>query len=177
MMRARPDKAQLVALLFAGYVVVWSLFGVAAYTSDLAIHRGFASVPWLNTRGWLVTVAVLLAAGIYQFTPLKYYCLDKCRSPYAFIVGQWHGTNPPAEALLLGARHGLFCVGCCWSIMLVMFGIGMGNAAWMAGVGVAMAIEKNFSWGSQLTPALGTVLVTAGITLLVLGGPGTACAC
>ena len=158
-------------------MVAWGLFGIAAYTSDLAIHESVTAVPWLNARAWLVTVAILLGAGVYQFTPLKYYCLDKCRSPYAFIVGQWHGSNPRVEALLLGARHGLFCVGCCWSIMLVLFGLGMGNVAWMVLVAVAMAIEKNFSWGSQLTPALGTVLVSAGITLLVLGGPATACAC
>jgi predicted metal-binding membrane protein len=78
---------------------------------------------------------------------LKYACLDKCRSPMMFVTERWRGVHPAREALRLGAAHGVYCVGCCWSLMLVMFAAGMSSFGGMLVLGVAMGAEKNFPWG------------------------------
>src|SRR5439155_20227999 len=104
-------------------------------------------------------------------------CLEKCRSPFSFIMGHWHGRNAQAEAFDLGIAHGLFCVGCCWTLMLLMFAVAVGHVAWMAPLAVIMGVEKNFVWGRRLTPALGLMLIVAGVTVVAVGGPGSACAC
>jgi predicted metal-binding membrane protein len=177
MMSARPNRARLLTLLVSGYILVWTAFGAGAYVLDAGIHATVNAIPWLSDHSWLITVAILLGAGLYQFSPLKYVCLEKCRSPYSFVMSHWHGVNADAESLRLGLAHGAYCVGCCWSLMLLMFAVGMGNVAWMLGLAVAMGIEKNFSWGRRLTPFLGVVLISAGVTALLVGSPGGACAC
>jgi predicted metal-binding membrane protein len=177
MTSARPNKTRLIGLLIVGYVLVWTGFGAVAYLGDLGIHASVDATPWLKTHSWLITVAILLGAGAYQFSPMKYLCLEKCRSPYSFVMSHWHGQNADEEAMRLGLSHGAYCVGCCWSLMLLMFAVGMGNLAWMLGLAVAMGIEKNFAWGRKLTPILGVTLVTAGITALLMGAPPGACAC
>ena len=83
-----------------------------------------------------------MLAGLYQFTPLKYACLDKCRSPLSFITEHWRGSHERTQAFRLGVHHGLFCIGCCWSLMLLMFAVGVGNLGWMLVLGALMAIEK-----------------------------------
>jgi predicted metal-binding membrane protein len=113
----------------------------------------------------------LIAAGVYQFTPLKYYCLDKCRSPLNFIMGHWNGRDAARQALALGVHHGLFCVGCCWSLMLLMFAVGAGSLGWMLVLGVVMAAEKNLPWGRRLSAPLGVTLLIWGIVMLLLGAP------
>jgi predicted metal-binding membrane protein len=110
----------------------------------------------------------LVGAGVYQFTPLKFYCLDRCRSPMAFIVGHWRGRRPASKAFGLGVSHGLFCVGCCWSLMLLMFAVGMGSLGWMLVLGVTMAVEKNVPWGRRLSAPLGAVLLGCGLVLAVV---------
>jgi predicted metal-binding membrane protein len=107
-------------------------------------------------------------AGAYQFSPLMYRCLDECRSPLGFILNRWQGRAERQEAFRLGVAHGLFCIGCCWSLMLIMFGIGLGSLAWMLALGAVTALEKNVSWGRRVVRPLGVVLVLAG--LLVLNG-------
>jgi predicted metal-binding membrane protein len=111
---------------------------------------------------------VLLAAGVYQFTPLKYLCLDKCRSPMSFIAENWRGRNPHGESWRLGMKHGLFCLGCCWSLMLVMFAISAGNVVWMLALAALMGIEKNLPAGRKLGVPVGVTLTTAALVTLVL---------
>jgi predicted metal-binding membrane protein len=110
----------------------------------------------------------LLTAGIYQFTPLKYMCLDKCRSPYSFIIEQWRGRNASIESLRLGWRHGLFCLGCCWSLMLLMFAVSVGNLVWMLALAIVMGVEKNLPWGRRISVPLGVVLLSSGSTIFVM---------
>jgi predicted metal-binding membrane protein len=109
---------------------------------------------------------VLLLAGAYQFTPLKYLCLDKCRSPFSFIAEHWRGRGEQAQAFLLGVHHARFCVGCCWMLMLLSFAVGVGNLGWMLGLGAIMAVEKNLPWGRRLSAPLGVVLLGWGVALL-----------
>ena len=99
---------------------------------------------------------------------LKYHCLDKCRSPFSFIAGHWSGGDEAVQAVRLGADHGLFCVGCCCSLMLLMFGVGAGNIGWMLVLGSVMALEKNMPWGRRLSKPLGVTLIVCG-AIVTLG--------
>lgn len=164
----RANRELLVSLLLVGYIVVWAAFGVAAHIMDFGIHRAVESNAWLHANSWVLAALPLLTAGAYQFTPLKYACLDKCRSPYSFVVEHWRGGNAAADSLKLGLHHGLFCLGCCWSLMLLMFAVSVGNLLWMLALGVVMGIEKNLPWGRRLSAPIGVVLLTAGLTIVAM---------
>ncbi|HEU0075449.1 MAG TPA: DUF2182 domain-containing protein [Dehalococcoidia bacterium] len=166
--RRRQSSGALLGLVLLGYLVAWVLFGAVAYVFDVGLHRLVESDRWLHANTWLLLALPLLGAGIYQFTRLKYICLDRCRSPFSFITESWHGRRPAVEALQLGWRHGVFCVGCCWSLMLLMFAVGVGNLVWMLALAVVMGVEKNLPWGRQVSVPLGVVLLTAGLTVVGL---------
>ena len=156
---ARGDRIELIALLIAGYLLVWLGFGVAAHLLDAGLHAMVQRSDWLTFNAWVLGASVLTIAGLFQFSPLKYHCLDKCRTPLSFIMQHWHGITPRLDAFLLGTHHGVFCVGCCWAIMLLMFVVGSGNVGWMLVLGAVMGIEKNAAWGRKLSQPLGLVLI------------------
>lgn len=159
LVESRPDRAMLVTLVIAGYLSIWAAFGLAAHAIDFLLHALVAAVPWLAFNGWIVGVVVLAAAGAFQFSALKYRCLDKCRAPFSFVNEHWRGRAAQRQSFRLGVHHGLFCVGCCWAIMLLMFVVGTGSVGWMLAIGAAMAIEKNVSWGRRLSAPLGVGLL------------------
>jgi predicted metal-binding membrane protein len=169
--RTRPHHTRLVILLIGGYLAAWTLFGMIIYASDYCLHQIIGHVHWLEENAWLLGALALMLAGIYQFTPLKHLCLEKCRSPLSFIAEHWHGQRETCEAFTLGVHHGAFCVGCCWSLMLLMFAIGAGSLGWMLALGAVMAIEKNMSWGGQMSRPLGMLLLIGGVAVLILGTP------
>lgn len=155
----RADAARLVATLLAGYVVVWLAFGVAAHAADAAVRAAAASSPWMLAHAWAIGAAVLALAGAFQFSALKYHCLDRCRTTLGFINSRWRGRHPAREAFRIGLDHGAFCVGCCWALMLVMFVVGMGNPGWMLLIAAVMAAEKNLPGGRRLRTPLGAGLL------------------
>jgi predicted metal-binding membrane protein len=155
----RDDKETLFILLLSGYTATWVLFGLFAHLSDAALHALASRSQWGVVDGWLVGTGVLALAGAYQFSRLKYQCLDKCRSPLMFVTEHWRGTHQRRASFLLGVRHGAFCVGCCWALMLLMFAIGTGSIGWMLGLGAVMAAEKNLRWGRHLGKPVGVVLL------------------
>jgi predicted metal-binding membrane protein len=159
MTRARENRRTLMAFLIGGYITAWALFGFVAHAVDAALH-GWAdqSSAWL-AHGWLIGAASIALAGVYQFSSLKHRCLDKCRSPLIFITDHWRGRNARRESFRLGVSHGVFCVGCCWALMLLMFTVGTGSVGWMLALGAIMAAEKNFSWGRLIGTPLGVALV------------------
>ena len=159
--RRRP--ALLVALLVAGYLAVWTAFGLAAWLLDRGVHAAVDGLPWLASHPQVIIATTLLAAGLWQFSPLRDRCLDECRSPLGFVLNRWRGASERREALAMGVAHGAFCVGCCWSLMLVMFGVGLGSLSAMLLLGGLTAIEKNLPWGRRLTRPLGVVLVLAAV--------------
>jgi predicted metal-binding membrane protein len=163
----REDHWQLLALAIAGYLSVWSLFGVGVYFGEEAVlvmlHRwggGSMNTAWLGAISFM-------GAGLFQFTPLKYRCLQKCRSPLSVITAHWTGRHPLRNALRLGVDHAAYCVGCCWALMLLMFAVGAGSLGWMLVLGGVMALEKNFPWGQWLAKPLGSSLVLGGVLLLI----------
>ena len=168
--RRRADGPLLVGFLLAGYLGVWTLFGLAVHLADLRLHELAHHSPWLTAHAWAIAAGTLLVAGAYQFTPLKYRCLDKCRSPMTFVMEHWRGRRERLEALRLGLRHGLFCLGCCWSLMLLMFAVGVGSLGWMLVLGAVMAAEKNLPWGRRLSAPSGALLIAWGVAVVALHG-------
>lgn len=155
----RADADRLVTLVVTGYLCAWSAFGLAAHTLDWMLLAAARETSWFVANGWVVGTMVVGGAGLFQFSSLKYRCLDKCRTPYGFVVERWRGTAPARDALRIGFDHGVFCVGCCWALMLLMFVVGMGNVGWMLGLGSVMAAEKNLPWGKRLSAPLGIALI------------------
>jgi predicted metal-binding membrane protein len=161
----RQDRTRLVALVVVGYLGVWSSFGAVVHLGDWALHRVASQAAWPSANAWALGAGTLLLAGAYQFTPLKEQCLASCRSPLVFVVEHWRGRHEPLQALWLGVHHGAFCLGCCWTLMLLMFVVGVGNVGWMLVLGAAMAAEKTMPWGRRVSRPLGAVLI--GWALLV----------
>lgn len=162
----------LVAFLIAGYLGVWALFGVAVFLADEGLHALLETSAWLNEQADLIFPTVLLGAGLFQFSSLKYSCLRQCRSPVGFLIQHWRGGRRALQAFNVGVRHGFFCVGCCWALMLLMFGVSGINLGWMLALGAVMFIEKAVEWGRWITAPVGGVLVLWGLGLL-LNIPGT----
>lgn len=164
---ARPHHRRLIGLLIAGYIVVWTLVGCFAIVADAVLHAVLPS-PAEGERPW-VMVVVLVLAGTYQFTPLKRKCLTSCRSPFLFVSQHWRGASASWESFQMGVSHGWFCVGCCWTLMVVMFAVGMGSLGWMLLLAALMAVEKNVARAAFLSPVLGVALFGAA-SWLAAGG-------
>jgi len=163
---SRADAGALMARVVLGYAVAWLGFGFLAHGLDSLLHLAAGKVDWLAARGGLVGALILVAAGAFQFSALKYRCLERCRTPFAFVNERWNGRRPSREAFRIGFDHGVFCVGCCWALMLVMFVVGMGNLGWMLILAAAMAAEKNLPWGRRLRTPLGLGLIAWGGALV-----------
>ena len=159
--RRRPGL--LVALLLVGYLLIWGAFGLAAWVGDRGIHAAVDAIPWLSEHPQVIIATTLLVAGLWQWSPLRDRCLDECRSPLGFVMHRWVGRDERREALAMGIAHGAFCVGCCWSLMLVMFGVGLGSFVAMLGIGAVTAVERNLPAGRRLTGPLGVALILAAV--------------
>lgn len=156
----------LVSLLVAGYLWIWGAFGVAVVAADAGVHELVERSAWLAERSELIPAVLLLTAGLFQFSPLKHSCLEKCRSPIGFVIQHWRGGRRALHAFVLGARHGLFCVGCCWALMVLMFAAGAVNLGWMLVLGAVMFVEKAVEWGRWITAPVGVLLTVWGLALL-----------
>ena len=156
---ARPDRLRLLALFGVGYVGAWGVFGVLAHGLHEAMLRWIDAVPVLGARSWMIGAATLAAAGAFQFSRLKHRCLDKCRTPRSFVIQHWRGLAPQRNAFALGVHHGVFCIGCCWALMMLMFVVGAGSLGWMLLLAAVMAVEKNLPWGRRLSTPLGLALL------------------
>jgi predicted metal-binding membrane protein len=154
----RPDRVRLTLGVVAGYCVAWMGFGLAAHATDGALHAMLAGNPAVAAHAWAIGAVVLAGAGAFQFSALKYRCLEQCHTPFAFVAARWHGKAPAREAFRLGLEHGLFCIGCCWALMLLMFVVGTGSLALMLALALVMAAEKNLPWGRRLRLPLGVAL-------------------
>jgi predicted metal-binding membrane protein len=160
--RPRPAKAAFLG----GYAAVWTAFGAAAFLADLGIHRAVDSRPWLAARPSALGGAVLVLAGAFQFSTLKDRCLTLCRHPGGYL--RQHYRRGAGAAFRLGAGHGVFCVGCCWALMLVAFAAGVASLWWMAALTAVMVFEKTGPGGRRGVRPIGAGLIVLG--LLVLAG-------
>ena len=145
------------AAFLAGYAAVWTGFGALAFVGDDIVHHTVDATPWLAARPWLIGGSVLAAAGLFQFSDLKDKCLSKCRHPAPYLLSHYrHGSR---AAFRLGSGHGIFCLGCCWALMLVMFAAGVAVLWWMAALTLVMVYEKTGRHGRALTPVVGVALL------------------
>ncbi len=167
--RAPAWRASVGLFLFA-YFVVWTGFAVPALLGDMGLHRLVESWPWLDLHAQLIPAATLGLAAIWQLTPLKDACLRECRHPAVFL--QRYYDRGARAGLLLGLRHGLFCLGCCWALMLVMFAAGVAHLEWMGVLGLVMLAEKAFPGGHRLARPVGAALGALALFALVVPVPG-----
>jgi predicted metal-binding membrane protein len=160
-----PRHAGSTNLFAAGYVLVWSGFSLLATGLQWALYQMALLSPALMTSSHLLGGGLLIMAGLYQWAPLKEFCLRNCRSPLGFIAHQWRGGR--AGALHMGVRHGLYCVGCCWAVMLLLFVVGVMNLLWVAAIAGFVLLEKTMPVGSRAGRWIsGTGLACAGGVLL-----------
>jgi predicted metal-binding membrane protein len=165
----RTDRRLLTMSVVAGYLAVWALFGIAAHLADRGVTFAVRQSDYLIAHGWVVGATVLALSGLYQFSALKYRCLAKCRAPLGFLVEHWRGARNAWQALSLGGKHGAFCVGCCWAMMLLMFVVGTANIGWMLTLGAVMAAEKNLPAGRRVAAPVGAVLLLAALGTALAG--------
>lgn len=166
--RGAPGHGLAMLAFLGAYAAVWTAFALAAVVGDAGVHALAATLDLRQTRPGLLAGLALLLAGAFQFSPLKEQCLRACRHPVSFLM-HYYGRGVRA-AWRLGLRHGLFCLGCCWALMLVMFAVGAGSLVWMSLLTGVMLIEKTSRWGRRLVPVVGLLLLLWGGLLLV--GPG-----
>ncbi len=148
------------ALIFvAGYLGAWAIvgFGVAAFN--------LVGKPVAHAGGSWVSGTALIGAGVYQFTRWKSFCLGHCRSLLHFFTEHWH--DGMAGALRMGAQHGMYCVGCCWGLMLALIALGMVNPVWMLLIGFVISVEKIVPGGERLARWIGASLIVAGAAIVL----------
>jgi predicted metal-binding membrane protein len=150
-------------LIAAGYTAIWFGFAVAATVAQVALTRAALLDASLASANGLFSGAIFIGAGVYQFSTLKHACLTQCRNPFQFFFTNWATT--PRGVFRLGLRQGLFCLGCCWAMMLVMFAVGVMNVVWMAALGILMTVEK-LGTGKRFTYAVGVVFILIGIAFV-----------
>jgi predicted metal-binding membrane protein len=162
---ARMSGETMVSPFFAaGYLVMWLGYAVVATIAQVAFTRLALMDTGMTSASVLFSGAIFIGAGIYQFTPLKHACLNQCQRPFPFFFANWQTTAK--GVFRLGVQQGLYCLGCCWAMMLVMFAVGVMNVVWMAGLGIVMTIEKIGS-GRRFSHAVGVALIVAGAGFVV----------
>lgn len=159
----RGDTAVLMLTLMfvAGYAVVWTGFSALAALAQYVLHEAGLLSPLMAASSSLLSGVILWAAGAYQLTPLKRACLVHCRSPLGFFMTHWRDGS--LGALRMGMRHGAYCLGCCWAVMLVLFVVGVMNLAWVAALALLVLMEKVGPAGFLASRVAGVAMIVAGV--------------
>lgn len=163
MLATRPSVGLEVSQLVVGYLGAWVLAGLPAYIVLLGFDMMIKQAP--GATSW-VDAALLAVAGAYQWMPFKRRCLRQCRSPLAFLM-QVVGMKGPLRGLRIGVRHGWFCLGCCWALMLALLALGMMNLALMAAFAMAIFVEKTWRYGMVFARAGGVILILLSAATLI----------
>ena len=153
--------------LASGYAAVWLVFAIAAAMLQTPLMR--TALPGAGMASGLFSGAIFIAAGLYQFSALKHACLTQCQQPFPFFFANWATTQ--RGVFRLGLKQGVYCLGCCWAMMLVIFATGAMNAIWMAALGAVMTIEK-MSSGPRFSHAVGVVLIAIGAVFAITSVAG-----
>jgi predicted metal-binding membrane protein len=164
---AQQGKPFVASSWFAsGYLIAWIGFALVATFGHWALERGNWLTPEMAVASGVLSGTVLIAAGLYQWTPLKDTCLRQCRAPLQFI--QHHGGFRPDAfgSLALGARHGAYCIGCCWVLMAILFVGGVMNVLWIAAVTIFVFVEKTVPVGRVISRVIGVGFFAGGVWLL-----------
>src|SRR5260221_3293191 len=151
-------------VLAGGYLAVWLMFSVIATLAQIVFARAALIDASMESASGLFSGAIFIAAGAYQFSKLKHACLTRCQQPFPFFFANWATTT--GGVFRLGLRQGLYCLGCCWAMMMVMFAVGVMNVIWMVVLGAVMTIEKMLT-GRRFTHMIGMVLILAGVGIVL----------
>jgi len=172
--RARAERGQpyvSTAFFATGYFTVWTLFSLIAALAQWVLHGAALLTPQMTANSSIVGGTMFIAAGIFQFTPLKKTCLTHCRSPLAFLMTEWRDGR--AGAFLMGWKHGLFCTVCCWLLMLLLFAVGVMNLLWIAVLAIFALSERVAPKTWHLSQLSGLVLLCFGVWLAFSARPVT----
>jgi len=161
----QPSPGLVLGVFAGGYVALWTAFGWAALGFDTTVHRSVDAWPWLDGHSTLVLASILGVAGAFQFSALKDRCLRSCRHPAAYLLAHYRRGVP--AAFRLGWNHGLFCLGCCWALMLVAFATGMSDLRLMAGFTGLMSYEKIGRHGVGAARIAGVALISLGVVIAI----------
>jgi predicted metal-binding membrane protein len=166
--RAERGTTLTTTMFGLGYVTVWLGFSFLAALLQSALHEAALLSSGMSIPNPYLAGAILIGAGAFQFTSLKRTCLTQCRSPLGFLIQYWR--NGTSGAFLMGLRHGTFCLGCCWAVMLVLFVVGIMNLAWVAALAVFILIEKLGPYGGRVSQIAGTIMIAFGGWLWMSAG-------
>jgi len=162
--RTRGQPFVPTAVFTTGYLTAWGLFGIAATLADWGLEQTALMSPMTQRLTPALGAALIVVAGVYQLTPFKYVCLTHCRSPLAFVLHQWRDGQ--AGALRMGFDHGLYCLGCCWFLMALLFAAGTMSLLWMAAITAFVLAEKLFPAGQRIARVSGLAMIAFGLYLL-----------
>ncbi|MBM1173854.1 DUF2182 domain-containing protein [Microvirga arabica] len=166
--QARHKPFAATAWFVGGYLLAWTIFALVATLVQWSLEQALVLTPMMKSASTALGGAILIAAGVYQWTPLKDACLSQCQSPLLFI--QRHGgfRREPQAALRLGTEHGLYCIGCCWALMALLFVGGVMNVLWITGIAILVLVEKLTPAGWWIARITGAAFIGAGAWLLAL---------
>ncbi len=150
------------SIFLLGYLLAWGLFSIVVSLIQWPLHEAGLLNTMMDSRSYLLSGGILILAGLYQFTPLKDVCLKHCRTPLGFIMTAW--KEGYVGALKMGFHHGIFCVGCCWALMLILFAVGVMNILWVILITIFVLLEK------VLPVSTKTMRAITGLSLLIWGG-------
>ncbi len=155
--RMRRSDPTSVALFTGSYITLWFVFGAVAYLLSAGVESAASRSEWVAMNWGRAGGGLLVLAGVYQLSPLKDICLRHCRSPLAFVMTHWRDGR--AGAIKMGLNHGLYCMGCCWLLFLILIPLGVMNVGAMAAVALLVFVEKVLPWGKPAAIAAGVLLV------------------
>ena len=153
-----------VSIFLLGYLAVWTAFSALATAAEWWLHRAALLSPSMVATSSLLNSGLLIAAGVFQWTPLKHSCLKNCRSPLSFLMSEWREGS--AGAFIMGLRHGAYCLGCCWALMALLFVAGVMNLLWVALIALFVLAEKVLPKGELIAKIAGVALVATGAALI-----------
>jgi predicted metal-binding membrane protein len=163
----RTEQPAPPVLIFAlGYATVWIGFSACAALAQFALHQLALLSPMMGVSNSGLSSVILIGAGLYQLTPLKRTCLAHCQSPMGFLMAHWRAGK--SGAFEMGLRHGLYCLGCCWALMCVLFAVGVMNLGWVALLAVFVLLEKVSTSGALVSYIGGVTMIAAGASFAIL---------
>ena len=160
----KERSAPALLVFLTAYLTIWLGFAVFAFFTGWGAHSLVNTLPGLQQRPWLISGATLLLTGAFQFSKLKEHCMTTCRHPFSFLVRYYQ--QGLKAAWNLGIRHGLYCLGCCWALMLVMFVVGVEHITWMLLLTGVMVLEKTSRWSQMFVSIVGGVSIACGLMIL-----------
>jgi predicted metal-binding membrane protein len=162
--RASGPVPMALPLFGIGYLAVWTAFSACAAIAQEALHRAALLSPAMAASSPRAAGAILIAAGVYQLTPFKGACLTHCRSPLGFLMSSWR--DGARGAFRMGVSHGVYCLGCCWALMCVLFAVGVMNLLWVAALTVLVLLEKAGPFGAIAARVTGVITIAVGVMWL-----------